>query len=471
MSRLGSPEKVGSPENPLRVAIIGSGPAGFYTVSNLLKHKDLAIEMDMFERLPTPFGLVRAGVAPDHQKDKTVTRAYDKSAESSSFRFFGNVEFGNHIQLEDIKAHYHQVVFATGAHSDRHLDIPGERFPGSHTATEFVAWYNGHPDFAHLNFDLSGSSAAIIGLGNVAIDVARILCKTPEELETTDIADYALEAVRASRVKTVYILGRRGPAQAAFSPPEIKEMGELAETDVQVRTEEAALDALSSAALARSGDKNARRNVELIDEFAHWHARGKDKQLIIRFMVSPVELLKGDDGRVAAIRIVKNEAYQDENGQVRARATTEEELLPVDLVFRSVGYKGVELPGIPFDEAGGTFRNVEGRITDQEGAALPGLYVAGWIKRGPTGVIGSNKTDAKETVTHMIADLLAGQHMQPDQPGIDAAIDLITRRQPELVTYEDWRHIDDIEVRKGLELDRPRVKFTDVDEMLRVLER
>ena len=250
---------VGTQENPLRVAIIGSGPSGFYTVSNLLKQSDLVVEMDMFDRLPTPYGLVRAGVAPDHQKDKSVTRAYEKSAAHPGFRFFGNVEYGTHIHMTDLKAHYHQVMFTTGSPFDRNLGIPGEDLLGSHSATEFVAWYNGHPDFADLEFDLSQENVAVVGMGNVAMDVARILCKTTDELATTDIAEHALEALKASQVKNVYILGRRGPAQAAFTPPEIKEMGEFEDADVIVLSDEAALDDASQRALAEGGDKNAQK--------------------------------------------------------------------------------------------------------------------------------------------------------------------------------------------------------------------
>lgn len=461
----------GSESHPLRVAIIGSGPAGFYTVSNFLKQEDLHVQMDMFERLPTPFGLVRAGVAPDHQKYKTVTRGYHKSTALASFRFFGNVEYGTQVTLEDLKRHYHQIIFATGAQSDRSLDIPGENLLGSHSATDFVAWYNGHPDYTDLQFDLSCSAAAIIGLGNVAVDVARILCKSTDELAETDMADHALEALRGSRVRTVYILGRRGPAQAAFTPPEIREMGELADADVHVPADEAALDELSREALAESGDRNAAKNVEVIQSFAEWEAKGREKQLIIRFLVSPVELLGDGQGRVQAIRIVRNETYRDGSGKIRARSTGVTETLPVGLVFRSVGYRGVALPGVPFDEAAGIIPNVEGRVTDLDGSVQEGLYVAGWIKRGPTGVIGTNKTDAKETVDAMAADARAGRALRPERPDPAQALATVRERQPALVTYSDWMEIDQEELARGIESNRPRVKFTSVSDMLRVLER
>ena len=327
---------VGSQSNPLRVAIIGSGPAGFYTVSNFLKHKELTVEFDMFDRLPTPFGLVRAGVAPDHQKDKSVQRAFDKSAQIPNFRFYGNVEYGTDIHLTDLAKHYHQVMFTTGAPFDRSLGVPGEELNGSYSATEFVAWYNGHPDFADRTFDLSQENVAIVGIGHVAMDVARILCKTYEELKVTDIADHALEVLKHSKVKNVYILGRRGPAQAAFTPPEIKEMGEFADADVTVLSNEATLDEASAILLETEGDKNARKNVAFIQEYADRAIEGKSRLLTIRFLVSPTELI-GTEGKVTAIKLVKNELVKADDGSVRPKATDQQETIPVGLVFRSVG--------------------------------------------------------------------------------------------------------------------------------------
>lgn len=462
---------IGTNSNPLRVAVIGSGPAGFYTVSNLLKQSDLVVEIDMFEKLPTPFGLVRAGVAPDHQKDKSVTRAYDKSAASPSFRFYGNVEFGNHLHLDDLRRYYHQVVFATGAQDDRALDIPGEDAIGSHPATDFVAWYNGHPEFSDHAFDLEASSVAIIGLGNVAIDVARMLCKSVDELVTTDMADHALDALRTSKIKTVTILGRRGPAQAAFTPEEIREIGALRDTDVVVRPDEAALDEASRSVLAASADRNAAKNAEIIMEFSQWQSADRDKQLNIRFMVSPTEIITDSNNRVAGIRIVKNESFLGSDGSVRVRATQQEEILPVQMVFRSVGYRGVPLPEVPFDASTGVIPNVSGRVIDDQGQPVTGLYVVGWIKRGPSGVIGSNKTDAKETVTGMIEDAAAGRCFQPQHPDIESARTLVASRQARLVDFNHWRELDDVEVRNGVAAERPRIKFTSVEDMLRILER
>lgn len=461
--------EVGSESNPLRVAIIGSGPAGFYTVSNFLKYPDVHVEIDMYDRLPTPFGLVRGGVAPDHQKDKSVTRAYDKSAQQPNFRFYGNVEFSNHISLDDLKQYYHQVIFTVGAQVDRNLDIPGEDLAGSHSATEFVAWYNGHPDFADRKFDLSAEGVAIIGVGNVAVDVARILCKTPRELHETDMAGYAIEALSRSSVKRVYMLGRRGPAQAAFTPPEIKELGELEGADITVPRSEAVLDAETRAEVEASGDKNVIKNVEMVEAYADSPGTGKGKRLTLRFLVSPTEIIGDDNGHVKAIRIVKNELYRDERGSVRPRATGEEEVIPVGLVFRSVGYRGVPLAGVPFNERNGVIPNHEGRVTDESGHVVLGLYVAGWIKRGPSGVIGTNKTDAQETVACMVEDMKAGKHLAPSNTSVDAARALVAGRQPAYVSYQDWSRIDAEELANGEAEGRPRVKFTKVVDMLTVV--
>ncbi len=456
---------VGTEGNPLRVAIIGSGPAGFYTVSNFLKHKDLVVEFDMFDRLPTPFGLVRAGVAPDHQKDKSVQRAYDKSAQLPNFRFYGNVEYGKDIHLADLQKHYHQVMFSTGAPFDRNLGIPGEDLAGSFSATEFVAWYNGHPDFADRQFDLTQESVAIVGVGNVAMDVARILCKTYDELAVTDIADHALEALKHSKVKNVYILGRRGPAQAAFTPPEIKEMGEFADADVTVSAEEATVDAASLALI--EDDKNAQKNVAFIQAYAERPVAGKSRCLTIRFLVSPTELL-GEDGQVTAIKLVKNKLVEGDDGSVRPKATDQEEVIPVGLVFRSVGYKGLPLPNVPYNESWGTILNDAGRVMDDGGEPVTGLYTAGWIKRGPSGVIGTNKTCAQETVGCMVEDLQAGRVNAPEDVSVDGAAALIASRRQASISYDEWRMIDEAEVQKGEAQGRPRVKFTDVDEMIRV---
>lgn len=461
--------KPGTAENPLRVAIIGSGPSGFYAAEHLQKQADINVQIDMFDRLPTPYGLVRGGVAPDHPKIKSVTKVYDKIAANPSFRFYGNIELGRDLSHEDLLDHYHAVIYAVGAQTDRRLDVPGEDLPGSHPATEFVAWYNGHPDFRGCQFDLSQESVAVIGVGNVAMDVARILARSTSELRETDIADYALDALARSRVKNIYIMGRRGPVQAAFTNPEVKEKGEMEEADVVVAPEEVILDPLSQAYLDQGEDKTAARNIEILREYSTRPLAGKPKKIIFRFLVSPVELIGAE--RVEAIKIVKNELVDDGRGGLRARPTDQFETIPVGLVFRSVGYRGVPLPGVPFHEPWGTIPNEQGRVMTQlkGGEQVPGEYVVGWIKRGPSGVIGTNKPDSVETVNMLLEDLQAGKMLSPSAPSRAAIETLLSERGVRWVTFEDWQMLDQLEQSRGEAAGRPRLKFCDVGEMLDAL--
>lgn len=465
-------DRPGTPERPLRVAIVGAGPAGFYAADAILKQAEVVVEVDMFDRVPTPFGLVRFGVAPDHQKIKAVTAAFDKVAAHPRFRFFGDVELGRHLTVDDLRRHYHQIVYATGAQTDRRMGIPGEDLGGSHPATEFVAWYNGHPDYRDREFDLSQERVAVVGVGNVAVDVVRILCRSVEELQTTDIADHALAALGKSRVREVYMLGRRGPAQAAFTTPELKELSELQGADVLVRPEEVELDPASRVAIERSQDRATLKKVETLQGLARRAPAGKPRTLVIRFLVSPVELLGDGAGRVAAIRLVRNRLHASETGSLQARPTGETEELPVGLVFRSVGYRGVPLPGVPFHESWGVILNERGRVLDPEtGRPMLGEYAAGWIKRGPTGVIGTNKPDAVETVACMLEDAAQGHTLAPEAPAAAAAERLVRQRQPRELSYADWLSLDALEVARGRASGRPRVKFTTVEEMLAALGR
>ena len=462
----------GTEANPLRVAIIGSGPTGFYTAEHLFSQKDLVAEVDMFDRLPTPYGLVRLGVAPDHQKIKSVTKVFDRTAHKPGFRFYGYVELGTDITIEDLRNHYHQIVYTTGAQSDRKMNIPGEDLAGSHPATEFVAWYNGHPDFRDYEFDLSQERAAVVGVGNVAMDVTRILTRTFAELARTDIADYALEALQQSNIKEVYVLGRRGPAQAAFTNPEIKELGEMEDADIIAPPDEAELDELSKIDLETNPDRATVKNVEILQGYARRKPTGKSRKIIMRFLVSPVELIDNGNGHVKAMRLVKNELYATEAGTLRPRASDHFEEIPVGLVFRSVGYRGVQLPGVPFHDKWGVILNQKGRVLHPETEEpLAGEYTAGWIKRGPSGVIGTNIPDALETVECMMADLAKGNVLAPAQPQAEAVEKLIKERQPNYFTYTDWLTLDEIEVARGKEAGRPRVKFTTVEEMLAALGR
>jgi ferredoxin--NADP+ reductase len=429
----------------LRVAVVGSGPAGFYAAGSLLA-AGLPVEVDMIERLPTPWGLVRLGVAPDHPKIKSVSRAFEKIALQPGFRFFGNVEVGRDIGADELLEYYDAVVYAVGAQTDRRLGIPGEDLPGSWPATEFVAWYNGHPDYPELEFDLSGERAVVIGNGNVAVDVARMLALTAEELAATDTADPAIEAFNGAGIREIVLVGRRGPAQASFTTPELQELGELAGADVIV--DPADLEG------AVGTDTNSERNLEVLREYASRTPAGKPKRLILRFLESPVAIL--GNGRVEAIELVRNTL--DENQ--RAVPTEDRERLECGIVFRSVGYRGVMLPGVPFDEGSGTVPNERGRVA-------PGVYVAGWIKRGPSGVIGTNKKDAAETVELLLEDLRDGPRKGRTAEEVEA---LLLERGVRLVLYPGWTSIDELERAAGEKLGRPRVKLRTWEELLSASE-
>ncbi|MFP4323914.1 MAG: FAD-dependent oxidoreductase [Anaerolineales bacterium] len=453
----------------LRVAIVGSGPAGFYAAEHLFK-QDIPLSVDMFDRLPTPFGLVRGGVAPDHQKIKGVTKVYDRVATQPNFRFFGYVELGKDIQLDEMRHFYHAIILTTGAQTDKKLGIPGEDLERSHPATEFVAWYNGHPDFRHLTFDLSQERVAVIGVGNVAVDVARILSRTPDELRETDIADYALEALAESQIKEVYLLGRRGPAQAAFTNPEIKELGELAGADCIVLPEEAELDPLSAHYLKEAKDRQLTQKVEIIQSYAD-RQPNKPKKLFVRFLVSPTEIHDDGQGGVGAMTLVHNELFRNDIGAIHSRSTDKFEKLACGLVFRSIGYRGVPISGVPFRDDWGTVPNAGGRVLDgPTGPQVPGLYTAGWIKRGPSGVIGTNKPDAVETVTNLLEDHAEGMLPTPDHPDPAALEALVRKRQPNFFSYADWLRLDALELSRGEATGRPRLKFTTIDDMIAALK-
>jgi len=446
-------------DRPLRVAVVGSGPAGFYAAGALLASEDPPVELDMIERLPTPWGLVRLGVAPDHPKIKEVSRAFEKVAARPGFRFLGNVELGRDLTPDDLSRLYDAVVYAVGAQTDRQLGIPGEDLPGSWPATAFVAWYNGHPDFQDLSFDLSGERAVVIGNGNVAVDVARMLALTAGELAPTDTTDEAVDAIVGSGIREILMLGRRGPVQGSFTTPELIELGELAGADVVVDPVELELDAASAAEL-EAGTPIQRRNLETLREFAAREPSGKPKRLELRFRVSPVAIL-GDE-RVEAIEVVRNELVPDGRGSVRAVPTEEREVIPCGVVFRSVGYRGVELPGVPFDEQRATIRNEGGRVVGSQGA-----YCAGWIKRGPSGVIGTNKKDATETVELLLAEARSGALPRMDGASAEAVDALLAERGVEVVTHSGWEQIDRVERERGEPHGRPRVKLTTWDELLR----
>jgi ferredoxin--NADP+ reductase len=445
----------------VRVAVVGSGPAAFYAAAHLLSSEDPRVAVDLIERLPTPWGLVRLGVAPDHPQLKTVSRAFEKIAARQGFRFLGNVEVGRDVTHEELASLYDAVLYAVGSQTDRRLGIPGEDLPGSWAATELVAWYNGHPDFQGLEFDLSHERAVVIGNGNVALDVARMLALTREELAPTDTTDTAIEAIVSSGIREILVVGRRGPVQAAWTSAELGELGELAGADAVVDPSELELDPASEAEL--EGASNVvRRNVEILRELAARPPVGKPRTVRLRFRLSPIALL-GEE-RVEAVELVSNRLEADGSGRVRAVPTDETEAVPCGIVFRSVGYRGVGLPGVPYDDRSGTIPNEGGRVLDGAGTPFPGLYCAGWIKRGPTGVIGTNKKDATETVDLLLEDARSGR--LPSRSGGRTIDELLAERGVEVVTYEGWERIDAVERAHGEAQGRPRVKLSTWDELL-----
>jgi len=455
---------LGSDECPLRVAIVGSGPSGFYAAESLYK-AEIPLRLDMFDRLPTPFGLVRGGVAPDHPKIKTVTKIYDRIAAHEGFQFFGNVFIGRDIAVGELKLFYDAIIFACGAETDRRLGVPGESCPGSHTATEFVGWYNGHPDFRDRTFDLSAEAAVIVGQGNVAIDVCRILSKTVNELKNSDIARHALDALAESRIRRVYLIGRRGPVQAKFTSQELRELGALEACAPVVDPAELELDPLSQAELDDPNNKHSQKNVSILREFAERCPANTPKQCHIRFLRSPVEIRGAD--RVESVVLEKN-TLEGEPFNLRARGAGETEELPCGLVFRSVGYRGVPIPGVPFDEEQGIFPNIGGRIV-ADGQPIAGLYACGWIKRGPSGIIGNNKPDSAETIKALLDDMPSLPPC-PRRDSLEMAR-LLAERGVRAVSYADWRTIDAEEVARGQRAGKPREKFTRIEEFLALLDK
>ena len=444
--------------SPKRAAIIGAGPSGFYTADQLLA---AGFEVDLLDALPTPFGLVRAGVAPDHPNIKAVTRVYEKTAAKPGFRFFGGVVLGRDISRADLLERYHAVVYALGTSDDNRLGIPGEDRPGSHAATHFVAWYNGHPDAADHEYDLSVDRAVVVGNGNVAIDVARMLVLHPDELTPTDTADHALEVLAESQVTEVVLLGRRGPAQAAFTNPELRELADLQRAGVEVDVEDLELDEHSARWLeSEAADITSRKNVEILRGYAESGPKDASHRIVLRFLRSPVEILgEGEHGPVTGVKVVKNRIEPAEGGGLRAVPTGETEVIDCGLVLRSIGYRGRPVDDVPFDERRGLIRNTGGRIVDEDGHAQLGEYVVGWIKRGPSGVIGTNKKDAADTVARIREDLEAGALNAAARPDATETAEYFAQRAPDAVTWEGWQQIDAAERSSGEPHGRPRVKL------------
>lgn len=452
----------------LRIAIVGAGPSGFYAAEALQKAVP-TIRIDLFDRLPTPHGLVRGGVAPDHPKIKSVTRVFDRIAGHPALRFIGNVEVGRDVTPQELRAHYDVVLYAFGARTDRHLEIPGESLPGNHAATELVGWYNGHPDYRDATFDFTAAAAAVVGLGNVAMDVTRILSRRVPDLVTTDISQHATDVLAHSALRTIHVLGRRGPVQGAFSTPELRELGELPGVDVVVDPRDLELDPITTAHLAGAEDRSAEKNLEVLREWAGRPTSGAERRIVFHFNVSPVEVIGPD--RVTAVRLVRNRLEADGRGGVRAVPTDEESVLPVGLLFRSVGYRGVAVRGLPFDEVRGVIPNTEGRVVEHEGSHtyVDGVYVCGWIKRGPSGVIGTNKVDATQTVDHLLADAVSGR-VTPASGSPDQLLTALRGRGVPSTDWSQWQQLDRVETERGGAAGKPREKVTRIDEMLDLLE-
>ena len=453
---------VGTEGRPFRVAIVGSGPAGFYTAEHLQKHGEYVVAIDMYDRLATPYGLVRLGVAPDHEKIKSVTKVYERIAAHPGFRFFGCVELGRDLTDADLADHYDAIVLTVGAPVDRRMGIPGEGLAGSVSASDFVAWYNAHPDHRDLDIDLGVRDVVVVGNGNVAVDVARILATDVSELERTDIADHALERLRTSSVRMITMLGRRGPAQAAFTPKEIRELGEL--TGVTLVVDPADLGAVGEL----GDDEHAERVMGALRAVAGRVPAPKDRVIRLRFLTSPTDL-RGEHA-VEAVGVVENELV-DEDGVLRARASGRHGVIQAGLVLRAVGYRGAPVAGYPFDEQVGRIPNAGGRILGGDGVPLVGRYVAGWIKRGPQGVIGTNKADAGDTVARMVEDLMTSRLLAPRRPAQADAATLVAARVPGAISWDAWKEIDRCERERGAHNGRPRRKFATLDEMLEVLGR
>jgi ferredoxin/flavodoxin---NADP+ reductase len=450
---------------PYYVAIVGSGPSGYFAAASLLKladtSDDVDVQVDMLEMLPTPWGLVRSGVAPDHPKIKSISAQFAKTADHPRFRFFGNVAVGQHVQVAELAERYDAVIYAVGAQSDKPLGIPGEHLAGSVAAVELVGWYNAHPHFQKMAPDLSGARAIVVGNGNVALDVARILVTDPDELRSTDIADHALEVLDPRGVEEVVIVGRRGPLQATFTTLELRELGHLKGLEgVDTIVDPAQVDGISEQDAATAG-KTPKQNLKVLRDYAARERQPGNRRIVLRFCTSPIEI-RGD-GKVEEVILGRNELVTDESGRVVAKDTGAREVLPAQLVVRAIGYRGVQTPGLPFDEKTGTIPHTDGRI---EGSRNE--YVVGWIKRGPTGVIGTNKSDSQHTVDTLVSDLTHAQLAEFGPNHAGKLAEWLASRQPHLVTEEHWQLIDRHERTAGESQGRPRVKLPSFEDMLRI---
>ncbi|PZE68213.1 FAD-dependent oxidoreductase [Curtobacterium sp. MCBD17_021] len=444
----------------LRLAIVGAGPAGIYAADILLREaRGFDVSIDLFEQLPAPYGLVRYGVAPDHPRIKGIVNALRDVLDRGDIRIFGNVRFGQDITLDDLKRHYNAVVFSTGAIKDADLDIPGIDLDGSYGAADFVSWFDGHPDVPRT-WPLTAESVAVIGNGNVALDVSRILAKHAEDLLPTEIPANVYEGLRSSPVTDVHVFGRRGPAQVKFTPLELRELGELRDVDMVVYDEDFDHDEASKLAIQTN------KQVTVIDRvLQQWRKREvgtASRRLHLHFYAKPLELLGDEGGRVRAIRYERTRP----DGQGGVEGTGEVRELPIQALYRAVGYVGSPLPGVPFDERYGVIPNHEGQVLDADATPIPGVYATGWIKRGPVGLIGHTKSDAMETVQHIVTD--QGSWWTPEDPSEAAVPALLRERGVDFTDLDGWHALDEHEIALGEAEGRARVKVVPRDEMIDV---
>lgn len=437
--------------------MVGAGPAGIYA-ADILDKSDADVSIDLFERMPAPFGLIRYGVAPDHPRIKGIVTALEKVLSKPNIRLLGNIDYGTDIKLDELREFYDAVIFSTGASADRALDIPGIDLDGSHGAADFVSWYDGHPDVPRT-WPLDASSVAVLGVGNVALDVARILAKTADELLTTDIPDNVYQGLKASPVTDVHVFGRRGPAQAKFTPLELRELDHSPNVEVIVYPEDIEFDEGSIAALRAS--KQIDMVVKTLQEWAIREPGSRPRRLHLHFFHSPAEVL-GEDGRVTGLRTERTELTGDGN----VRGTGEFHDWDVQAVYRAVGYLSSHLPELPFDHVAGVVPNEAGRVLDLDDNQLPGVYVTGWIKRGPVGLIGHTKGDAAETIASLLADAETLRTPKYDSP--DAILDFLGTRGIPFTTWEGWGRLDAHEKALGTAAGRERVKVVEREEMTRV---
>jgi ferredoxin--NADP+ reductase len=448
----------------MRVAIIGSGPSGFYAAEALLKQADREIHVDMFDRLPTPFGLVRIGVAPDHQSIKTIARVYEKTAARPHFRFMGNVCLGRDVTVKDLRRHYHQIIYAIGNEDDRRLGIPGEGIARSTPASVFIGWYNGHPDYKDAKIDLSVSRIAVVGHGNVALDVARILLHDPAELEKTDITAHALDALRRSNVNEIFVLGRRGPEDATFTPSELRAFGEMENIEIIIEP-----GALADCTIPETdGITQQEKNLQIFQSFSKRQYAGKAKKLHLQFWVSPYEVIADSAGKVTALALEKNRSEIDPDGSVKTLGTGETQILEVGMMLSAIGYAARRIDGIPYDENKKIIANENGRVVDPVNRkVIPHEYVVGWARSGPQGLIGSHKGASARVVDLMLAD--AAGIEERELPNREAITAMLHDRGVQTVSFDEWKQLDDVEIARGALRGAPRDKIADVDAMLTVL--